>query len=205
MFAADTKFQKQMIWLNSLVPAFVLLYDWKEKNLGANPVEVVLRSTGVLTLIFLAFTLLVTPLKKFFKLNWTLKHRRALGLFAFFYGCLHLATYVIFDRELKFRAIVPDILKRPFIAVGMLSFLLMVPLALTSTNNSIRRLGAKRWRRLHQLTYLISVGGVIHYYMIVKSDLSYPLMFGGIILLLLAARLPFKSLKRPPQSSMNSP
>ncbi|HEY0426670.1 MAG TPA: protein-methionine-sulfoxide reductase heme-binding subunit MsrQ [Pyrinomonadaceae bacterium] len=174
----DVKFNKILIFTNALVPLALLVWDAFWRNLGANPVEYFLRTTGVLTLIFLLITLSVTPLRKFFGWNNLIKFRRMLGLYAFFYGFLHLTTYSIFDKSLNFSAIASDVWQRPFIAVGMLAFFLLVPLAVTSTNGMIKRLGGKNWAKLHKLIYVIGILGVIHFWMIVKSDVFYPFLFG---------------------------
>ena len=184
----DSRFHRQLIFVNALLPALLMLVDWWRGKLGANPVEFVTRATGVLTLVFLVLTLLVTPLRKTFGWNWLLKQRRLIGLYAFFYGTAHLLTYVAFDREWKLFSVVADVYRRPFIAIGMFSFALMVPLAVTSTNAMIKKLGGKRWNQLHRLTYYVAIGGVLHYYIIVKSDTTYPLLFGAAVAVLLAYR-----------------
>lgn len=185
----DVKFNKILIFINSLVPLLMFCYDGFRGDLGANPIEYFLRTTGVLTLVFLLITLAITPLRKMYGWNSLVKFRRMLGLFAFFYGFLHLITYSIFDKSLNISAIVGDVLQRPFIAVGMLAFFLLIPLAVTSTNSMIKRLGGKNWAKLHKLTYLIAILGVIHFWMIVKSDLKYPFLFAFILALLLLYRI----------------
>jgi len=185
----DAKFNKVLIFINSLVPLALLAYDALRGKLGANPVEFFLRTTGILTLIFLLITLSVTPLRKKFGWNALVKFRRMLGLFAFFYGFLHLITYSIFDKSLNISAIAGDIWQRPFIAAGMLAFFLLVPLAVTSTNGMIKRLGGKNWAKLHKLTYIAAILGVIHFWMIVKSDLTYPFLFAVILAILLGYRI----------------
>ena len=185
----DIKFNKILLFTNALVPLGLLGFDAWRGNLGANPVEFFLRTTGVLTLIFLLITLCVTPLRKYFGWNNLVKFRRMLGLYAFFYGFLHLITYSIFDKSFSFSAIVSDVWQRPFIAVGMLAFFLLIPLAVTSTNGMIKRLGGKNWARLHKLTYLIAILGVIHFWMIVKSDVFYPALFGLVLAVLLYYRI----------------
>ena len=185
----DVKFHKTLIFINSLVPLALLVWDACRGNTGANPVEFFLRTTGVLTLVFLLITLAVTPLRKIFGWNNLIKFRRMLGLFAFFYGFLHLITYGVFDKSFDFPAIAADVWQRPFIAVGMLAFFLLVPLAITSTNGMIKRLGGKNWARLHRLTYAVAFLGVIHFWMIVKSDIFYPALFGVVLGGLLAYRL----------------
>lgn len=184
----DIKFNKILLFINALVPLALLAWDASRGNLGANPVEFFLRTTGVLTLIFLLITLAVTPLRKIFGWNNLIKFRRMLGLYAFFYGFLHLATYSIFDKSLSISAIASDVWERPFIAVGMLAFFLLIPLAATSTNGMIKRLGGKNWARLHKLTYPIAILGVIHFWMIVKSDIFYPVLFGLVLAVLLGYR-----------------
>ncbi|MCX6853387.1 MAG: sulfoxide reductase heme-binding subunit YedZ [Verrucomicrobia bacterium] len=188
IFTADSRFHRQLIVVNGLLPALLMLVDGWRGKLGANPVEFVTRATGVLTLVFLVLTLLVTPLRKIFGWNWLLKQRRLIGLYAFFYSVAHLLTYLVGDRDWQILTVAEDVYKRPFIAVGMISFILMVPLAVTSTNAMIKKMGGKRWAQLHKLTYLITIGGVVHYYMIVKSDITYPVFFGVITAVLLGYR-----------------
>ena len=197
----DLKFNKILIFINSLVPLALLAWDAYWQKLGANPIEFFLRTTGILTLIFLLVTLAVTPLRSFFGWNNLIKFRRMLGLFAFFYGCLHLITYLVFDKALSFSATAADVYQRPFIAVGMLAFFLMIPLAATSTNGMIKRIGGKNWARLHRLTYAVAILGVIHFWMIVKSDIFYPLMFGLVLALLLGYRIYLKKPRPQPLKS----
>lgn len=204
-FAADSSFHRQLIFVNGLIPALLLVIDGLLGRLGVNPVEFVTRATGVLTLVFLVITLLVTPLRKIFGWNWLLKQRRLLGLIGFFYGCVHLLTYLVGDRDWQFLTVPADVWKRPFIAVGMISFLLMIPLAVTSTNKMIKRLGGKRWGLLHKLTYVIVVGGVIHYWMIVKSDLRDPLAFAAVVALLLGYRAVQRYMKPKKPSKPSKP
>lgn len=185
----DIKFNKILIFINSLVPLALLAWDALRGNLGANPIEFFLRTTGVLTLVFLLTTLAISPLRKYFGWNQLIKFRRMLGLYAFFYGFLHLITYSVFDKSLSVSAIVGDIWQRPFIAVGMASFFLMIPLAVTSTNKMIKRLGGKNWQKLHRLNYLIAIGGVVHFYMIQKSDITYPLIFAFVLAVLFGYRI----------------
>ncbi len=189
MTTDDIKFTRLVIFINSVVPLALLASDAYLHHLGANPVEFATRTTGVLTLVFLFISLTVTPLRQLSGANWLIKFRRMLGLFAFFYGCLHLLTYIWFDKFFNLPEIVRDTLKRPFIFVGMASWLLLVPLAVTSTNAMIKRLGGKRWQRLHRLIYLIAIGGVIHYWLIVKADTRIPLTFGVVLIALLSYRV----------------
>lgn len=185
----DLKFNKILIFINALVPLGFLAWDAYWQKLGANPVEFFLRTTGVLTLVFLSITLAITPLRKYYSWNQLIKFRRMLGLFAFFYGFLHLITYSIFDKSFDIPAIFADVWKRPFIAVGMAAFFLLIPLAVTSTNGMIKRLGGKNWAHLHKLTYVVAILGVIHFWMIVKSDLTYPFLFALVLAGLLGYRI----------------
>ena len=185
----DVKFNKFVVFVNSLIPLTLLAWDAVWRQLGANPTEFAIRTTGFLTLIFLLITLSVTPLRKLTGRNDLIKYRRMLGLFAFFYGALHLSIYFAVDRNLSFTSAVGDIVQRPFIAFGMTAFFLMIPLAATSTNSMIKRLGGKRWQQLHKLTYLCAIGSVIHYYLIVKSDILMPLAFAAVLAALLGYRV----------------
>ncbi|HLL73630.1 MAG TPA: protein-methionine-sulfoxide reductase heme-binding subunit MsrQ [Pyrinomonadaceae bacterium] len=188
MFAPDIKFTRFLLFINGLVPAVLLAWDAYRGKLGANPFEFATRATGVLTLVFLFVTLAVTPLRRLTGANWLVKLRRQVGLYAFFYGCLHLLTYVWFDKFFAAREIVEDVYARPFITIGMASFLLLVPLAATSTNGMIKRLGGKRWAKLHRLIYVAAIGGVIHFYMGVKADTTTPILFALVLALLLGYR-----------------
>lgn len=194
----DTKYSKFVLFINALVPLALLLWDVYHKRVGANPLEFVTRTTGMLTLIFLLITLAVTPFRKITRANWLIKFRRMLGLFAFFYGSIHLMTYVWFDRFFNLRSTISDIGQRPFIAVGMTAFFLMVPLAITSTDKMVKRLGGKRWIKLHQLVYVSAVLGVLHFWMLVKSDIRLPLTFAFLLFLLLGHRVFVKYF--PPQN-----
>lgn len=198
----DTQFSKLVIFLNASVPLALMLWDVYRKRVGANPVEFVTRTTGMLTLTFLLISLAISPVRKITGSNWVVKFRRMLGLYAFFYGILHLLTYVWFDRFFNLRSIAGDVLQRPFIAVGMTAFFLMVPLAITSTNTMIKRLGGKRWAKLHRLVYLAGVAGVLHFWMLVKSDTRLPLTFGFVLFLLLGYRLLVRFV--PIQTTSNS-
>lgn len=185
----DFKFNKLLILINGIVPLSLLGWDAYWGRLGANPIEFFLRTTGILTLVFLIITLSVTPARKIFGWNSLIKYRRMLGLYSFFYVCLHFSIYIIFDRGLNLLGTAGDIIQRPFIAVGMASFFIMIPLAVTSTNGWVKRLGGKRWAKLHKLIYLIGIGGVVHYWMIVKSDVFYPAVFGLVVAVLLGYRV----------------
>jgi len=203
----EIKFYKVIVFVNSLVPLGLMLWDWSQGKLGANPVEFLTRTTGMLTLVFLLISLAVTPLRRLTGVQWLIQFRRMLGLYAFFYGFLHLLTYVWFDRGFNLKGTVADVYARPFIAVGMLSFLLLVPLAVTSTKKWIKRLGGKRWARLHKLVYAAGAGGVVHFWMLVKSDTRLPLRFAFVLAVLLGARLFIKQMKQqtPPRTLVPRP
>src|ERR1043165_6822315 len=188
----DVRFLKSIVSVNALVPLVLLLWDLYRKQVGPNPLDFATKTTGMLTLIFLSLTVAVTPLRKIFGINSLVKVRRMLGLFAFFYGSLHLLTYIWFDRLFNLLSVGQDVVKRPFILAGMTAFLLMLPLAITSTNRMVKRLGGERWARLHRLVYFAAIAGVIHFWMLVKSDTSVPLTFGFIVLFLLGYRLLLK-------------
>jgi sulfoxide reductase heme-binding subunit YedZ len=190
-------FPKLVVLINSVIPLALLLWDLYRNRVGPNPLEFATRTTGMLTLVFLCLTLAVTPLRKIFGVNSLVKFRRILGLFAFFYGSLHLLTYVWFDRQFKLLSVVQDVGQRRFILLGMTAFVLMAPLALTSTNRMVKRLGGKRWATLHRLVYVAAIAGVVHFWMLVKSDTSLPLTFAFIVLFLLGYRVLLKY--APPQ------
>lgn len=194
----DTRFAKFVLFVNAVVPLALLLWDLYWKRVGANPLEFVTRTTGMLALVFLIVSLAVTPVRRTTGLNWLVRFRRMLGLFAFFYGSLHLMTYVAFDRFFHLTTIPADVLKRPFIAIGMTAFLLMLPLAITSTDKMVKRLGGKRWALLHRVVYIAGVLGVLHYYMLVKSDVRLPLTFAFVLAVLLGFRILAKYYKASP-------
>lgn len=180
---------KVPVFLACLGPLAVLVWKQTHDLLGANPVEVITRSSGKWTLVFLLITLSVTPVRKLAGLSWLIKFRRMLGLFAFFYGCLHLTTYIWLDKFFDVQAMLHDIAKRRFITAGMTAWFLMLPLAITSTRGWIRRLGGKRWQKLHRLIYFSAAAGVVHFIWLVKADLRRPLTFGSILAVLLAYRV----------------
>lgn len=179
---------KIAVFLVSLAPLGMLGWRALHSDLGANPLEVITHTTGDWTLRFLVMTLAVTPLRQIAKQYWLIKFRRMLGLFAFFYGLLHLTTYLWFDKFFDWKEIVKDIGKRPFITVGFTALVIMLPLALTSTAGMIRRLG-RRWQRLHRLVYASAIAGVIHYYWLVKADVRKPVFYGVLVGMLLLYRL----------------
>ncbi len=179
---------KPLVFAVSLLPlAWMVWLGWQDQ-LGANPVETLSHRTGDWSLRFLLLTLAVTPLRRLNGWNWLQRFRRMLGLFAFFYVCLHFGVYLVFDQFFDGRAIVADIAKRPYITVGFTGWLLLIPLAVTSTNGMIKRLG-RNWQRLHRLVYLIGVLGVLHYLWLVKADITEPLVYAGVLTVLLGYRL----------------
>jgi sulfoxide reductase heme-binding subunit YedZ len=182
-------FVKAVVFVNGLVPLAFMLWDARHDQLGANPVDHVTRATGTTTLLFLVLTLAVTPLRTITGWGTLNKLRRMIGLFAFFYATLHLATYVWWDQGLELRAIFDDVWKRTFIAVGMAAWIVMVPLAITSTNGMTRRLGGKRWKLLHRLTYVAAILGGVHFVLLVKADTTRPVRYGIWIGVLLGFRV----------------
>jgi sulfoxide reductase heme-binding subunit YedZ len=180
---------KPVIFLACLGPLARLAWKGLHGMLGANPIEVITHSTGDWTLIFLLMTLSITPLRKLTRQYWLIGFRRMFGLFAFFYGCLHLTTYVWLDKFFDVHEMVADITKRKFIMAGMAAFTLMIPLALTSTKGWIRRLGGRRWQGLHRLIYFSALAGVIHYIWLVKADVRKPLEYGAVLGVLLGYRV----------------
>ena len=184
----DRQFRGWLVSINGCVPLALLIWDAVRGTLGTNAVNDALHITGLLALVFLFLTLLVTPLRVLFGWTALIAHRRALGLFGFFYAVVHAAIYVGFDRALNLTSTAEEIASRRYLQVGLASLLLMVPLAVTSTNAMIRRLGAKRWKLLHRLVYLVAILGVLHYYMLVKSDVRQPLAFAAVLTPLLGFR-----------------
>jgi len=180
---------KIAIFLAALIPLERLLWKAFHNALGANPIEVITHSTGDWTLILILTTLSVTPLRKLTRQYWLIGVRRMIGLFAFFYGCLHFTTYIWLDKFFNIHEMVKDIAKRPFITVGFSAFVLLIPLALTSTAWSIRRLGGKNWQRLHRLIYVTGILAVVHYTWLVKADLRKPIEYGVVLSILLAYRV----------------
>ncbi len=178
-----------VVWLACLAPLLWLAWRGFTNDLGANPIDKLIRELGVWGLRLLIVGLAITPLARILKQPRLIRFRRTVGLFAFAYVLLHLTNYVVTDQWFDWASIGKDILKRPFITVGMAAFVLLVPLAATSTNWALRRLGPVRWRRLHRLTYLIVPLGVVHYYMLVKADHRSPLIYGAIVAVLLGWRV----------------
>lgn len=184
-----SKWTKVGVFLICLIPFGGLVWRGFHNGLGANPVEFIQLTTGDWTLRFLVFTLCITPFRKLLDLPDLIRFRRMLGLFAFSYLCIHFLTYLVLDQSLDPSAIWKDVAKRPFITVGFLGFLLLLPLAITSTAGWIRRLGGKRWQMLHRAIYFAAVCGVIHYYWKVKSDVRMPLFYGALVGILLLWRV----------------
>lgn len=183
-----SRWTRVAVFLLCLVPLAQMGVRAVQGDLGANPIEFITHATGDWTLRFLAIGLAITPLRRLLSLPDLIRFRRMLGLYAFFYGCLHLLTYLWLDQFFDVASISKDIMKRPFITMGFLSFVVMVPLAITSTAGAIRRMGGQRWQRLHRLVYLSAVAGVIHYWWLVKSDIRLPALYGGIVAVLLLYR-----------------
>ena len=199
------KTAKALIFLACATPAVWLLTRTLTGRLGINPVEDLELTTGIWALRFLVFTLLVTPIRRVTGWNRIIQYRRMLGLFAFFYAMLHFLTYVWLDQFFDLSGILKDVAKRPFITAGFVGFSAMVPLALTSTAGWIRRLGGRRWNRLHKLVYLAALAGVVHYYWLVKADVSRPVRYGVVLALLLAARVWFAYNARHASTSRPAP
>lgn len=185
----NSKWSKPVVFLLCLLPLAALGWRALHGELTANPIEFITHATGDWTLRFVVFTLCVTPFRKILHLPELIRFRRMLGLFAFFYGCLHFTTYIWLDKFFDLSEMWKDIVKRKYITVGFTAFLLLIPLAVTSTAGWIRRLGGKRWQMLHRLIYFSAALGVIHYYWMVKSAVIRPLTYGAIVAVLLLWRL----------------
>src|SRR5207302_7468057 len=185
----SNRWTKVVLFVLCLVPLAWLGWRAYQQQLSANPIEFITHYTGDWIIRFLLITLAVTPLRKIFNQPQLARFRRMLGLFAFFYGCLHLMTWLWLDKFFDLSEMWKDVVKRRFITAGMTAFLLMLPLAITSTAGWVRRLGFVRWQRLHRLIYFSALAGVIHYYWLVKSDVREPLMYGGIWAALMCYRL----------------
>jgi len=183
------KWTKVAVFLVCLLPLAALIQRTIRGNLGANPVEFYQHATGDWTLRFLIFTLTITPVRRLLRVPELIRFRRMLGLFAFFYVCLHFLTYIGPDQSFSLRGMWQDVAKRRYVTVGFLGFLLLIPLAFTSTAGWIRRLGGKRWQALHRAIYVSAICGVIHYYWLVKSDVRKPLFYGALVAVLLIWRL----------------
>jgi methionine sulfoxide reductase heme-binding subunit len=185
----QVKWVKAAVFAACLIPFVRLVVLGFGDGLGANPIEYITHSTGWWTLTFLMITLAVTPLRRLLAQPWLLRLRRMLGLYAFFYASLHFITYIWLDQFFDWNEIVKDVIKRPFITFGFAAFVLLIPLAATSTNAMVKRLGAKRWQWLHRLVYPIGTLGAVHFWWLVKKDVSEPLLFALVLAGLLIARL----------------
>ena len=192
-----TRALKPAVFLLASLPFALLVWDALHDGLGANPVEAITHRTGDWGLRLLLVTLAVTPLRRLTGWHALARVRRMLGLFAFFYLCLHFLTYAILDSSLDPRYIAEDILERPYITIGFASFCLLLPLAATSTDAMVRRLGGRRWRALHRLVYVAAAGGVLHFLWLVKADMREPLVYGAVLLALLVLRLPAVARRLP--------
>ncbi len=197
------RFAKLLVFAACLVPLALLAWRGFAGGLGANPIEAITHSTGDWALRFLLITLAITPLRRLSGWNRVITYRRMLGLFAFFYGTLHLFTYLWLDKFFAWQDILHDIPKRPFITVGFTAFVLLVPLALTSTAGAIRRLGGRRWRALHRAAYVATALGVVHYWWLVKADVTLPALYGCVLGLLLAIRGWFAAEKALQRNAMD--
>lgn len=201
------KFLKAILFMIALLPFVRLAAFAFIDRLGANPVEFITRNTGDWTLYFLCLTLTVTPLRRLTKWNWLIKLRRMLGLFVFFYASLHFTTFLWFDHFFDLQEMFKDVLKRPFITIGFIAFLLLIPLAATSTNGMVKRLGGKRWQRLHRAIYVIASLGIVHFWWMKagKHDFAQPILFGSIVALLLLMRVYWAMMQNRNQKRSVSP
>jgi sulfoxide reductase heme-binding subunit YedZ len=198
------KWAKIPVWILSLAPAAYLGWRAWNQDLTANPIEYITHFTGDWTIRFLVFTLAITPLRKLLRMPDLIKFRRLIGLFAFFYGFLHFSTYLGVDKFFDFQEIWADVAKRPYITMGFLGFVCMLPLAVTSTTGWIRRMGGKRWQTLHRLVYASAIAGVIHYYWLVKSDIRQPRLYAILVGVLLAYRLVVWVMGRKPAPAVRA-
>ncbi len=201
------KIIKASLFIAALLPFVRLVLFTFTDRLGANPVEFITRNTGDWTLYFLCFTLAITPLRRFTTWNWLIKLRRLIGLVAFFYACLHFTTFLWFDHFFDVSAMFTDVIKRPFITVGFIAFVLLIPLAITSTNGMVKRLGGKRWQWLHRLVYVTSALGILHFWWMKagKNDFTQPIIFGTIVAALLLLRVSWKIMQGRTQNRQVKP
>ncbi|MBF9194531.1 protein-methionine-sulfoxide reductase heme-binding subunit MsrQ [Microvirga terrestris] len=187
---------KILVYIVGFIPAVWLFYAGITDQLGADPMRYLEQALGLWALRFLIATLAITPLRQLFNVN-LLRYRRAIGLLAFYYAALHLITYLVLDQGLDVAAIVADILKRPYITIGMATFVILVPLAVTSNNAAIRRMGGQAWARLHKLVYVAAIGAALHFILVVKSWPTEPLVYAAIVAVLLGYRLVRSLVKKP--------
>jgi methionine sulfoxide reductase heme-binding subunit len=186
---------KAALFIACLFPLLRLAYFGYFNLLGANPIEFITRSLGTWTLVLLLITLSITPLRQLSGWSWLIRLRRMAGLFTFFYALLHFITYIWLDQFFDLNSIYKDVIKRPFITIGFIAFILLIPLAITSSNAMVRRLGSKRWQLLHRLIYPIAIFAVIHYWWLVKKDITQPLIYALVLAILLAYRVMIRIIK----------
>ena len=187
---------KPVLFILILFPSLLWAYQFVTGNLGVNPIEKLMDELGLMALRLIIITLMITTLSNIKPLKSIVVLRRMIGLFAFYYVCLHFSTYIILDHFLDMQFIIQDIIKRPFITFGFISFLFLIPLASTSTNNMIKRLGFKLWKKIHYLIYPVAILASMHFYVLVRADKTEPVIYMGIIILLLLHRI-FRKLTRP--------
>ena len=187
---------KPVLFILILFPSLLWAYQFVIGNLGVNPIEKLMDELGLMALRLIIITLMITTLSNIKPLKSIVVLRRMIGLFAFYYVCLHFSTYIVLDHFLDIQFIIQDIIKRPFITFGFISFLFLIPLASTSTNNMIKRLGFKLWKKIHYLIYPVAILASMHFYVLVRADKTEPVIYMGIIILLLLHRI-FKRLTRP--------
>ena len=187
---------KPILFILILFPSLLWSYQFVTGNLGVNPIEKLMDELGLMALRLIIITLMITSLSNIKTLKSIVVLRRMIGLFAFYYVCLHFSTYIVLDHFLDMQFIIQDIIKRPFITFGFISFLFLIPLASTSTNNMIKRLGFKLWKKIHYLIYPVAILASMHFYVLVRADKTEPVIYMGIIILLLLHRI-FKRLTRP--------
>ena len=187
---------KPVLFILILFPSLLWAYQFVNGNLGVNPIEKLMDELGLMALRLIIITLMITTLSNIKPLKSIVVLRRMIGLFAFYYVCLHFSTYIVLDHFLDIQFIIQDIIKRPFITFGFISFLFLIPLASTSTNNMIKRLGFKLWKKIHYLIYPVAILASMHFYVLVRADKTEPVIYMGIIILLLLHRI-FKRLTRP--------
>ena len=189
------RWSKVLVFLLCLAPLFRLAWRVWNQDVTANPTEFIQHFTGDWAIRLIVATLAVTPLRKLLGVPGLIRFRRMAGLFAFFYACLHVLTYLWLDKLFDFPAMLKDVGRRPFITAGFAAFVCLVPLAVTSTAGWIRRLGGKRWQRLHSLIYVTAIAAVVHYYWLVKSDIRQPMLYGTLVALLLAWRVVSRAIR----------
>ena len=187
---------KPVLFILILFPSLLWAYQFVTGNLGVNPIEKLMDELGLMALRLIIITLMITTLSNIKPLKSIVVLRRMIGLFAFYYVCLHFSTYIVLDHFLDMQFIIQDIIKRPFITFGFISFIFLIPLASTSTNNMIKRLGFKLWKKIHYLIYPVAILASMHFYVLVRADKTEPVIYMGIIILLLLHRI-FKRLTRP--------